>query len=59
VITGKALLQIHGRWMKGEFLAAGKKPGVDFDCMNIPGTKGVVVTVDAWAFSIQKIRRKR
>jgi glucose/mannose transport system substrate-binding protein len=50
VITGKALLQIHGDWMKGEFLAAGKKPGVDFDCMNIPGTKGVVVTVDAWGF---------
>ena len=50
VIAGKALLQIHGDWMKGEFLAAGKKPGVDFDCMNIPGTKGVVVTVDAWGF---------
>jgi glucose/mannose transport system substrate-binding protein len=39
VITGKALLQIHGDWMKGEFRAAGKQPGVDFDCMNIPGTK--------------------
>jgi len=50
VITGKALLQIHGDWMKGEFRAAGKQPGVDFDCMNIPGTKGVVVTVDAWGF---------
>ncbi|WP_411906754.1 ABC transporter substrate-binding protein [Rhizobium mayense] len=50
VITGKALLQIHGDWMKGEFLAANKKLGTDFDCMNIPGTKAVVVTVDAWGF---------
>jgi glucose/mannose transport system substrate-binding protein len=50
VITGKALLQIHGDWMKGEFKAAGKQLGPDFDCANIPGTKGVVVTVDSWAF---------
>lgn len=50
VITGKALMQIHGDWMKGEFLAAGKKLGTDFDCTNIPGTKGLVVTVDTWAF---------
>lgn len=50
VITGKALLQIHGDWMKGEFLAANQKLGTDFDCINIPGTKAVVVTVDAWGF---------
>jgi len=50
VIGGKALLQIHGDWMKGEFVAAGKKLGTDFDCENVPGTKGVVVTVDSWAF---------
>ena len=50
VITGKALMQIHGDWMKGEFVAAGKKLGPDFECTNIPGTKGVVVTVDSWAF---------
>jgi glucose/mannose transport system substrate-binding protein len=50
VITGKALLQIHGDWMKGEFLAAKQQLGKDFECMNIPGTKAVVVTVDAWGF---------
>ena len=54
VITGKALLQIHGDWMKGEFLAAGKKTGVDFGCINIPGTKGAVITVDAWGFLKEK-----
>lgn len=48
VITGQALMQIHGDWMKGEWKAAGKTAGVDFGCINIPGTKAAVVTVDAW-----------
>lgn len=48
VITGKALMQVHGDWMKGEFLAAGKKLGQDFECMTIPGAKGDVLTVDAY-----------
>src|SRR5207244_3416550 len=50
VITGKALMQIHGDWMKGEFKAAGKVPGKDFGCINIPGEQAVSVTVDAWGF---------
>ncbi|KKB11327.1 sugar ABC transporter substrate-binding protein [Devosia geojensis] len=48
VITGNALMQIHGDWMKGEWLAAGKTPGTDFGCIEIPGAQAVVVTVDAW-----------
>jgi glucose/mannose transport system substrate-binding protein len=48
VITGQALMQIHGDWMKGEWRAAGKVAGKDFGCINIPGTKGLSVTVDAW-----------
>ena len=48
VITGQALMQIHGDWMKGEWYAAGKQPGVDFGCVNIPGSKALSVTVDAW-----------
>ncbi len=48
VITSKALMQIHGDWMKGEWLAAGKVPGVDFGCIEIPGAKAISVTVDAW-----------
>lgn len=47
VITGKALFQIMGDWMKGEWKAAGKVPGVDFGCMVIPGAKAVPVTSDA------------
>jgi glucose/mannose transport system substrate-binding protein len=50
VITGKALMQIHGDWMKGEWRNAGKTAGKDFGCVNIPGTKALAVTVDAWNF---------
>jgi len=48
VITGQALMQIHGDWMKGEWLAAGREPGVDFGCIPIPGAQALVVTVDSW-----------
>ena len=48
VITGQALMQIHGDWMKGEWTAAGKVAGTDFGCMQIPGAKAVVATVDSW-----------
>ncbi len=48
VITGKALMQLHGDWMKGEFVAAGKVAGKDFGCINIPGTKGLSLSIDAW-----------
>ncbi len=40
VINGKAGMQIMGDWAKGEFLNAGKKPGVDFLCFQYPGTEG-------------------
>jgi glucose/mannose transport system substrate-binding protein len=48
VISGQALMQIHGDWMKGEFRNAGKEAGKDFGCINIPGAQAVSVTVDAW-----------
>lgn len=48
VIDGKALMQIHGDWMKGVWKGVGKEPGVDFNCINIPGTKAVATTVDAF-----------
>lgn len=50
VIEGKALMQIHGDWMKGEFRNAGKVAGKDFGCINVPGAQSVSVTVDAWGF---------
>ena len=48
VIAGKALMQIHGDWMKGQWLANKKVLGTDFNCVNIPGTKGLSVTVDSF-----------
>ncbi|WP_290547009.1 ABC transporter substrate-binding protein [Aestuariivirga sp.] len=42
VINGQAGMQIMGDWAKGEFLKAGKKPGVDFVCIRFPGTQGSV-----------------
>ena len=48
VIAGKALMQIHGDWMKGQWRGAGKQVGTDFGCINIPGTKAVSVTVDSF-----------
>ena len=58
VITGKALMQIHGDWMKGEWRNAGKVAGKDFGCVNIPGTKALAVTVDAWSFLDGRRRRR-
>ena len=48
VITGQALMQLHGDWMKGEWRAAGKAAGVDFGCVTPPGAKALSVTVDSW-----------
>ncbi len=42
VINGEAAFQIMGDWAKGEFVNAGKKPGVDFVCFRTPGTAGSV-----------------
>ncbi len=38
VIKGEAAMQFMGDWAKGEFTAAGKKPGVDYDAIPVPGT---------------------
>ena len=48
VITGKALMQLHGDWMKGEWSAAGKVAGTDFGCLPIPASKASVASVDSW-----------
>lgn len=58
VIRGQALMQLHGDWMKGEFLAAKKKIGVDFDTRLLPGAKGVQVTVDEETFLAPKTALK-
>lgn len=49
VMKGDAAFQIMGDWAKGEFLAAGKKPGVDFLCAPTPGG-GFNLNSDSFAF---------
>ena len=41
VIKGEAAMQFMGDWAKGEFTAAGKVPGKDYDALTVPGTKDV------------------
>ena len=48
VMNGEAAFQIMGDWAKGEFLAAGKTPGVDFLCASTPGD-GFLYNVDSFA----------
>lgn len=48
VMNGQAAFQIMGDWAKGEFLAAGKKPGSDFLCAPTPG-HGYLYNVDSFA----------
>ena len=53
VMNGEAAFQIMGDWAKGEFLAAGKVPGVDFTCASTPGD-GYLYNVDSFAmFSVE------
>jgi len=58
VIEGKAGMQIMGDWAKGEFINAGKKPGVDFVCMRFPGTQGTV-TFNADMFAMFKVAAEK
>jgi glucose/mannose transport system substrate-binding protein len=49
VMNGEAAFQIMGDWAKGEFLAAGKKPGTDFLCGPAPGG-GYILNSDSFTF---------
>ena len=47
VISGQTLMHLHGDWMKGQWKANDKVLGEDYNCINLPGTKALSVTVDA------------
>jgi glucose/mannose transport system substrate-binding protein len=49
VMNGDAAFQIMGDWAKGEFIAAGKKPGIDFLCAPAPGN-GYILNSDSFTF---------
>ncbi|PRH89039.1 carbohydrate ABC transporter substrate-binding protein [Labrys okinawensis] len=49
VASGKAAMQVMGDWAKGEFLAKGMKPGVDFLCFPTPtATPNFKFVIDAF-----------
>lgn len=54
VIEDKAGVQFMGDWAKGEFIKAGKKPGVDFVCVRYPGTQGSI-TFNTDLFAMFKV----
>jgi glucose/mannose transport system substrate-binding protein len=57
VINGKAAMQIMGDWAKGEFIAAGKKPGIDYVCAPTPGTQGMF-TFNVDSFVMFEVEQK-
>jgi glucose/mannose transport system substrate-binding protein len=54
VSNGEAAFQIMGDWAKGEFILAGKTPGVDILCAPVPGDvadrPGMIMVSNALAF---------
>ena len=49
VIKGEAAMQFMGDWAKGEFIAAGKKPNVDYVAAPAPGTaKDFLFNIDSF-----------
>jgi glucose/mannose transport system substrate-binding protein len=55
VMQGKAAFQFMGDWAKGEFMAAGKKPGKDFWCAAAPST-GSAFTFNVDSFAMFKLK---
>lgn len=43
LLNGKALLQVQGSWVDGEFTAKDLKPGSDYRCFRFPDTQGMVL----------------
>lgn len=51
VINGDAAMQIMGDWANGEFMTASKVAGVDYLCVDSPGTAGIYEwNADFWGF---------
>ncbi|WP_163831598.1 ABC transporter substrate-binding protein [Spartinivicinus ruber] len=61
VIKGEAAMQLMGDWAKGEFAAAGKKPGEDYLCVPAPGTQNsFTFNIDSFAmFNVKDPENKK
>ena len=48
LMSGQAAMQLNGDWVKGELLAAGKKPGEDILCIPVSGQQSAFIyTLDS------------
>jgi glucose/mannose transport system substrate-binding protein len=55
VIQGTAAMQFMGDWAKSEFVAAGQKPGIDFDCfLGLGGQNNYVMISDVFVLPTGK-----
>ncbi len=61
VIKGEAGVQFMGDWAKGEFTAAGKIPGKDYDALAVPGTENAFLfNVDSFImFEVKDAEAKK
>ncbi len=61
VIRGEAGMQFMGDWAKGEFTAAGKVPGKDYEALTVPGTgNAFLFNVDSFImFEVKRADAKK
>jgi glucose/mannose transport system substrate-binding protein len=59
LFTGKAGMFIMGDWARGELIAWGARPGVDFDCTTVPLTEGMhLYSIDTLAMLVAHNTRR-
>lgn len=56
---GRAGMFFMGDWARGELMAWGAQPGIDFGCVPVPGTSGMhLYSIDTLAMLVGKTQRK-
>lgn len=58
VINGRAGMQIMGDWAKSEWTAAGKKAGIDYECVPFPGSQRGLQLHHRLAGHVQAVEQK-
>ena len=59
LFKGKAGMFIMGDWARGELMAWGARPGVDFDCTTVPQTEGMhLYSIDTLAMLVAHNTRR-
>ena len=57
--AGRAGMFFMGDWARGELMAWGAQPGIDFGCVPVPGTAGMhLYSIDTLAMLVGKAQRR-